>query len=106
MCRMRKEGIDCSTAFWNELEEFGLPVCASLNKSTFFDLQSKLGKINRDFVRDPNSHGCPKLCTITKYDAKVEEFDEMTTLLVQGQPGHGRQRGREHLDLFPGHRWH
>ena len=83
--KIRKENIDCSTAFWNELEEFGVPVCASLNKSSFFDLQSRLGKINRDFVRDPNSHGCPKLCTITKYNAKVEEFDEMTTSLVQGQ---------------------
>ena len=81
----RKEGIDCLTAFWNELEEFGVPICSSLNKSTFFDLQSKIGKINREFVFDPNSYGCPVLCTITKYEAKVEEFDEMTTSLVQGQ---------------------
>ena len=83
---IKKEGIDCLITFWNEFEDFGLPVCSSLNESTFATLKGKIGKINRQFIGDPRSYGCPKLCTNTKYNAKVVEFDEMTTSLLYNEP--------------------
>ena len=46
------KAIDCVTPYWNNFEEFDIPVCSNLNSTHGKKLNQEISKVNGNFIRN------------------------------------------------------